>query len=355
MNPLEYCQNFNLIDFVSESPDSIAPFSLTLEKFDVYFRDAGVLEIKPKQPSNVNIVLSAGVHGNETAPIEILSDIVSRILRQEITLKVNLLVIIGNPHAMLAQERFTGFNLNRLFDGAWKDYLDDPEAGPEAKRAKALEQHVTQFFTQTNQEESEQDGLGQVRIHYDLHTAIKPSLHQKFVIYPYQQGRNHSKAQIRFLIDAGIETILLYHKPGTTFSYFSTNQFKAHGFTLELGKVKPFGQNNREDFLQFEQALTQQLTGEYEFESFPEIADANLYRVKKELIRHSEMDELAFDSANTANFTQFNKGELLLDAGKNSYLTEQDGEAIVFPNNKVPVGQRMGLVIEKLSELDLSI
>ncbi len=347
MNPVEYCQNFNLIEFVSQSPDSIAPFSLSLEKFEVHFKDAGVLEIIPNQPSNVRLVLSAGVHGNETAPIEILSDLVSRILQREIELAVNLLVIIGNPRAMLKEERFTGFNLNRLFCGEWKNYLDDADASEEAHRAKALEQHVTSFFSQAAVEEPEQAGLGQVKIHYDLHTAIKPSLHQKFAIYPYLKDRKHSKSQIRFLIDAGIETILLYHKPGTTFSYFSTDKFNAHGFTLELGKVKPFGENNREDFLQFEQALTQQLTGQYEFESMPEIDDANLYQVKTELIRHSEMDELGFDSANTANFTQFNKGELLLDAGKNSYLVEEDGEAIVFPNNKVPVGQRMGLVVKK--------
>ncbi len=347
MRPEEFCQQFNLLEFVRENSEELAPFSLSLDKLKVRFIDVGIIEILPRQKSNVYTVLSAGIHGNETAPMEILSDVVSRILTGEINLAVNLLVAIGNPKAMLIQERFTGFNLNRLFNGAWKDYLDDPTAGEEAERARLLESEVAKFYQQANEEIATADGLGQVRIHYDLHTAIKPSLHQKFAIYPYLAERSHSKAQIRFLVDSGIETILLYHKPGTTFSYFTTSNFKAHGFTLELGKVKPFGENNREDFIQFEQTLIQQLAGNYEFNSEADISDANLYKVIKELIKTSEMDELGFDSANTANFTQFNKGDLLLDAGKNSYLVEEDGEAIVFPNNKVPVGQRMGLVVKK--------
>lgn len=349
MNPVQYCEAFNLIDFVSENSEALAPFSLTLETFSVHFRDVGVIEIVPHQSSNVKLVLSVGVHGNETAPIEIVTDIVSKILRQKIKLAVNLLVIVGNPKAMLCEERFITTNLNRLFKGGWQNYIDDPESEYEVKRAQLLEREVTRFYQEQDQQDDEknQQGLGQFKIHYDLHTAIKPSLHQKFVIYPYLHERNHSKAQIRFLIDAGVETILLSHKPSTTFSYFSSSEFKAHAFTVELGKVKPFGQNNRADFLQFENALMQQISGEYQFEAFPPIDDANLYQVKTELIKHSEMDELAFDSANTANFTQFDKGNLLLDAGKNSYLAEEDGEAIVFPNNNVPVGQRMGLVVVK--------
>ncbi len=350
MNAKEFCQEFNLIEFVKDNAESLDPFALSLDKFRVKFKEVGIIEITPKHNSNVNLVLSAGIHGNETAPIEILSDLVSKIFREEISLAHNLLIIIGNPKAMLIQERFTGFNLNRLFNGAWKDYLDDPVAVEEAVRAQELEQQVQTFFQQANynvNDEEIPDGLGQVRIHYDLHTAIKPSLHQKFAIYPYLHERSHSKAQIKFLVDAGIETVLLYHKPSTTFSYFSSYQFNAHAFTLELGKVRPFGENNREDFSQFENLLIAQVSGQYEFQSNCDIHDANVFMVKKELIKTSEMDELGFDSANTANFTQFNKGDLLLDAGKNSYLVEQDGEAIVFPNNKVPVGQRMGLVVVK--------
>lgn len=342
MTPLKFCQNFNLIEFVRENPETLAPFAINLDGLDVAFRHAGVIEFIPKHKSNIYLVLSVGVHGNETAPIEIVSDLVSRILKQELELEVNLLVLVGNPNAMLKQERFTGFNLNRLFNGEWKNYLDSPATEYEAKRARLLESEVARFYTQSGEE-----GLGDKRVHYDLHTAIKPSLHQKFVIYPFLHERKHSEPQIKFLLDAGVDTFLFYHKPSTTFSYFSSFNFKAHGFTVELGKVKPFGENNRNDFIQFEQMLSKQLSGDYVFEPIPDISSAHLYQVKTELLKHSEMSELGFDSANTPNFTQFNKDDLLLDAGKDSYLVEQDGEAIVFPNNKVPVGQRMGLVVIK--------
>lgn len=347
MTPIEFCQQFNLIEFVRENPEQIAPFAFSLDGLDVSFRDVGVIEFSPKHKSNTYLVLSVGIHGNETAPIELVSDLVSRILNKELKLAVHLLVLVGNPKAMLKAERFIGFNLNRLFNGEWKNHLDSTETEYEAKRARLLESEVTRFYNQSSAQ-----GLGDKRVHYDLHTAIKPSLHQKFVIYPFLHERKHSEAQIKFLLDAGVDTFLFYHKPSTTFSYFSSFNFKAHGFTVELGKVKPFGDNNRDDFIQFEQALTKHLSGDYNFEATPDISRANLYQVKAELLKYSEMSELGFESESTPNFTQFNRDDLLLDAGKDSYLVEQDGEAIVFPNNKVPVGQRMGLVVvKKLTEI----
>ncbi len=341
MDHKDYCEQFDLIEFVRKFSEQLDPFSLQLEDKQIDFLAPGILQFQPKKHSNKYLLLSAGVHGNETAPIEIVNDLVKQIFKGELELELNLLVIIGNPRAMLFEQRFTGYNLNRLFNGEWKNHLDNEAALYEAQRAELIEKVAERFY------HSHLMGMGAECYHYDLHTAIKPSLHQKFAIYPYLEERKHCTAQMKFLLDAGVDTILLAHKPATTFSYYTSHNFKAHAFTVELGKVKPFGQNNRDDFKQAEHTLSNLISDQYCFDKDADISGINLYQVKKELLRTSEMDELAFDSANTANFTQFAQGTLLLDAGKHSYLTEEDGEAIVFPNNKVPVGQRMCLVVVK--------
>ncbi|MDX1475838.1 MAG: succinylglutamate desuccinylase, partial [Reinekea sp.] len=50
-----------------------------------------------------------------------------------------------------------------------------------------------------------------------------------------------------------------------------------------------------------------------------------------------------------ANFTEFEQGFELLSDPAEPYSIESDGEAIVFPNNKVPIGQRMALLVEPVT------
>ena len=55
----------------------------------------GLLEITPRRGYRQAVVLSAGIHGNETAPIELLNQLVKDLLGGEQTLAVRLLVILG--------------------------------------------------------------------------------------------------------------------------------------------------------------------------------------------------------------------------------------------------------------------
>jgi len=85
--------------------------------------DSGVLEVSPAKNSNEVYVLSCGVHGNETAPIEIISHQISKIVTGSIEPKHNLLYILGNPGSMKIADRFVSINMNRLFAGAFKKSL----------------------------------------------------------------------------------------------------------------------------------------------------------------------------------------------------------------------------------------
>ena len=185
--------------------------------------------VQPTSKPNKRIVLSCGVHGNETAPIEICDDLVKGILTGNITLAHDVLFLFGNLPAMDIAERFVEENMNRLFSGAHSK--GEGLVNAERVRAKQLEDAVASFF---------EAGEG-TRYHYDLHTAIRASKNEKFAVYPYLHDRIHSKGQLAFLAACGVKTILLSESSTTTFSYFSSYQYNAHAFTVELGKVRPFG------------------------------------------------------------------------------------------------------------------
>ena len=77
-----------------------------------------------------------------------------------------------------------------------------------------------------------------------------------------------------------------------------------------------------------------------------------LCQVKKELIRHQEKYDF-YISDETANFTEFKKGDVLSRDSVETYIVEEDGEMIAFPNGKVKVGQRSGLIMKAIDPKDL--
>lgn len=287
------------------------------------------------------IILSCGVHGNETAPIEICDDLVKGILTGALTLAHDVLFLFGNLPAMDIAERFVEENMNRLFSGAHSKGKGLVNA--ERVRAKQLEEAVASFF---------EAGEG-TRYHYDLHTAIRASKNEKFAVYPYLHERVHSKGQLAFLAACGVKTILLSESSTTTFSYFSSYQFNAHAFTVELGKVRPFGQNDMSRFEDARQAITQLIT-QAEYAPTVDMNELDIYRVNQVINRNEEQFTLHFDD-DTPNFTDYPKGTVLASEPGKEYIAEQDGEAIVFPNAKVAIGQRALLTVvpTTLEKLDV--
>src|SRR5690606_22241342 len=204
----------------------------------------GILELLPPGEASQSeaLIVSAGIHGNETAPVELLNALVDDILSEQLPLAIPLLLILGNPEAMVLQQRFVGQNLNRLFCGAHQGQDD-----MEAQRARLIETACREFA------ERHPGAL----CHYDLHTAIRPSLREKFALYPYcGNGKRPRDSQKNLLLEAVVGTLLLQHKMASTFSSYTANELAAESFTLELGKVHPFGQNDLSRLSALRAALT---------------------------------------------------------------------------------------------------
>ncbi|WP_185964345.1 succinylglutamate desuccinylase [Aliikangiella marina] len=298
--------------------------------------DSGVLQVRPAKAKGTALVLSCGVHGNETAPIEIISNQISRIVTGAIEPHCELLYILGNPESMQTSQRFVSLNMNRLFAGAYANYELNEDSKYEIERAKKLEELVSRFFEENSQ---------LTKIHLDLHTAIKPSFHKTFAIRPYHQSAISPQSK-RLLLALGIEAVLQHNKPSTTFSAFSVQKFNAEAYTLELGKVKPFGENNPEDF----SAAIQTLDDLVQSSSIVEHnADSLIeYKVVAEIMKNS--DEFKFYVPDDVeNFTAYPQGYLIAEDFDYNYRVAFERESVVFPNINVPVGQRVAIMVTEVN------
>lgn len=300
--------------------------------------DEGVLLIEPdstNQPSS-NLVLSAGVHGNETAPIELLDYLVSQLLKGAIQLKCRLLLILGNPPAMRNNQRFITTNLNRLFNRSLPDGNSQ-----EASRARQLMQHVDDFFSNSQG----------ARYHYDLHTAIRGSEYEKFAVYPHNlREQPWSQQQIEFLGGCDIAAVLFQKQPSPTFSWYSGQQHDAAAFTLELGKARPFGTNDPHSL----DAISHNLTCLMEDKTTQQspIESVRLFAIRDQIIRHGEQFELLFPDE-LPNFSKFMPGSLLSRDDDQCYTVTGSPGYIIFPNANVELGARAALVAEDVDASSL--
>ncbi|WP_145932020.1 succinylglutamate desuccinylase [Yersinia bercovieri] len=297
---------------------------------------AGVLMLTPHGGYTQSVVLSAGIHGNETAPIEIINQLVAELLLGELPLAVRVLVILGNPPAIIAGERYLIADINRMFGGRHQSY----SAGEEPARAAFLEQVMVDFFDADNQS---------IRLHYDLHTAIRGSHHTRFGLLPYQSAP-YSAAMLRWLQDIELDALVMHTSAGGTFAHFSSEHCLAASCTLELGKALPFGQNQLAQFSAIIAGLRALVSGEQLSKRSTEAMI--LYRVVKSLLKqHTDFKLLVADD--TLNFTRFRQGTLLAEQPNELYRVQHDAEWILFPNPRVAMGLRAGIMLVQMDECEL--
>ncbi|SCY82003.1 succinylglutamate desuccinylase [Pseudomonas sp. NFACC37-1] len=313
---------------------------LTVEGVRMRWLSEGALEVKPPEArdNGLDLLLSAGIHGNETAPIELLDRLLHDIARGDLKPRARILFLFGNPEAIRRGERFVEQDVNRLFNGR-----HELSGGAEALRACELERLAASFFSRPERS----------RLHYDLHTAIRGSKIEQFALYPWKEGRAHSRRELARLCAAGMEAVLLQNKPSIVFSAYTYDQLGAESFTLELGKARPFGQNDGVNVSLLETRLQQIIEG-----NEPDLDEGldglQLFSVAREIIKHSDSFRLNLP-ADIENFSELEKGYVLAeDIAQTRWVIEEEGARIIFPNPKVKNGLRAGILIVPATDENLA-
>ncbi|MBB2496496.1 succinylglutamate desuccinylase [Aquipseudomonas ullengensis] len=319
-----------LLELTLAGREPTEKIQLTREGARLHWLAQGALEVTPpaSEDCGLDLLLSAGIHGNETAPIELLDRLLQGIASGQLIPRARILFLFGNPEAIRRGERYVEQDINRLFSGR-----HEQASGFEALRANELERLAAAFFIREGRE----------RLHYDLHTAIRASKIEQFALYPYAEGREHSAAQLARLNAAGVEAVLLQQKVGITFSSYTYAHLGAEAFTLELGKARPFGQNQAVNLDLLEKRLREII--EHCEPATTTLDGLQLFSVAREVIKHSDAFRLHLP-ADIENFSELPAGYLLAeDIAGTRWVVEEQGARIIFPNPKVKNGLRAGILI----------
>lgn len=290
----------------------------------------GIIQFEPlDSESSSDFLLSCGIHGNETAPIELMQEVVCALLTQEIQVKHRVQCQFGNLPAIKKQQRFIDYNLNRLFSG------DHDQKSFEVQRALELKACTKAFFADNSRE----------HFHFDLHTSIRDSHYEKFAVLPFLHQQNYDARLLSFLHESEVKAVLLANKPAPTYSYFSSS-LGALSMTIELGKVMPFGQNDLTLLAPFKSALIDKITTSDFIVNTCACNDLDIYQVSREIYREHDNFCLNF-SDDIKNFTTFQKNDVLAYQDNEVICVENSQEAIAFPNASVPIGDRALLTLVK--------
>jgi succinylglutamate desuccinylase len=325
-----------LLDLTLAGREPAEKTQVTVAGVRLRWLSEGALEVRPAQDrdNGTDLLLSAGIHGNETAPIELLDQLIRSIARSELQPRARILFLFGNPEAMRRGERYVEQDVNRLFNGR-----HEQSGGSEALRACELERLAATFFSIADR----------YRLHYDLHTAIRGSKIEQFALYPWKEGRQHSRRELARLRAAGMEAVLLQNKSSIVFSAYTYDKLGAEAFTLELGKARPFGQNQEVDLSRLRKRLEQMIEG-----SEPPPDDSldglQLFSVAREVIKQSDGFRLHLP-LDVENFSPLDRGYVLADDLTDSrWVVEEEDARIIFPNPKVKNGLRAGILIVPATE-----
>ncbi len=290
--------------------------------------DEGVLLLEPADTVHslaLDVVVSCGIHGDETAPIEWLDQLLPILGQNGNGPGCRLLLVWGHPAAIRAGKRFIDYDLNRLFSVDARDAINASEAW----RARLLEEYLIRFYAM---------GHGK-RLHLDLHASIRPSLFPLFALIP---GGGNPDWLIELARQSGIQAVLFQSDPAATFSAFSARHCSAAAVTFELGQARPLGQNDLSALAPLTNML-HCLLADIPAASCDRPATISVFRVSRSIIRHDESFNLHL-SSELANFSLLREGELIAEDQFGPLYAAKD-ERVLFPNPLVAIGQRAGLLV----------
>ena len=107
----------------------------------------------------------------------------------------------------------------------------------------------------------------------------------------------------------------------------------------------PFGQNDMTKFAKVKDTLTRFVSGQpLELKDY-NAADFDIFEIDQTINKYTEEFALNF-ADDVENFTDFPVGYVLATDGEVEHKVRTEGEAIIFPNAGVALGQRALLTVK---------
>ena len=289
----------------------------------------GIVQIV-RDVSLPSVLLSVGIHGDETAPIELVAQLLDEMAAQPDQLAVNLMIVVGNPLAIAQAQRFVEADLNRQFH----DEVGEIAMTYEVARAHQIMQASRAFFS----------AMRGPRWHLDLHTAIRASYYSTFAIMPDSIELPQRQALLQLLGHAGIGAVIINRSRAGTFSAFTARACGATSATLELGQVSALGRNDMTKFADVRTTLMSLLRGSAQVAV--QTSTPIIFQTTQEIIKTTADFALSFSSS-TPNFTRFAPGSIIATDGGLVHRVGTYEAHVVFPNAAVQIGQRAVMLVER--------
>ncbi|MXP68001.1 succinylglutamate desuccinylase [Pantoea sp. Aalb] len=300
----------------------------------VSYLGEGILQLLPSVGFKKAVILSAGIHGNETAPIELLARLIASLSKNTQRLNCALLIIFGNLPAIKLGKRYIHSDMNRLFFNH-NQYEKLEKSINEVQCVNLLKEAVQKFLDNI----SLYDNIP--CYHLDMHTTIRDSYFKQFALLPHN-ANSYNKSFFELLFSCKLNAIVQHNSPNGTFSYYLSKHFGVQSCTIELGKAKSFGLNNLTLFQSIEFAIKSLISGDNFIKEIKKII--RWFLVVESIIKTKDNFRLNL-KPEIKNFTQLKPGYIIAYDDNHIWRINNDAPWILFPNSDVAFGLRACLLL----------
>ncbi|AIT08841.1 hypothetical protein LO80_01840 [Candidatus Francisella endociliophora] len=308
-----------------------------------YYSD-GIVAIFPAiKTSQKAMIVSAGIHGDETGAVELVYKLFNSLLNGTVISRP-LMIILGNLDAIKQGTRQVETNLNRCFD-------DDElslNSSMEHKRALDIITAIDEF-----KEELDAKDIS-IEMLLDLHSYVYPDYFSQyhddktqFAICVKEQPYSLNHEQILSACNLG-KVITDIDMKGTLVSFIVKRYPYITSMVFELGHAHKLGKNNPLDLKNIADYIYAQVSETYNKNKQINPQQIERYKFCPPVIKNNETFELNSNIC-LRNFTKYEKGTVLAyENGEVIYRMPSNNHTVLFPWPTRLVGAAGTYILEKI-------
>ncbi|WP_432773736.1 succinylglutamate desuccinylase [Francisella salimarina] len=309
-----------------------------------YYNDCIVAIFPTAKTSQKAMIVSVGIHGDETEPVELVYKLFNDLINGNITINRPLMIIVGNLEAIRQGKRQIEVNLNRCFD------IDELSLNNSLEHKRALD-----IITVIDHFKKELDAENtSIELLLDLHSYVYPDYFceyqddkTQFAICVKEQPYNLSHEKILFACNLG-KVITDINMKGTLVSFIVKKYPYITSMVFELGHAHKLGDNNPLDLENISNYLYTQVSEKYNQKIQRNSQQIEKYKFCPSVIKNNETFELN-NNICLKNFTKYKKGTVLAyENGEVIYKAPSDNHTVLFPWPTRPIGAAGTYILEKL-------